>query len=114
MLAKQHRLVKQKDFEKVFKQGRAFYSKLLGVKIIINQREFNRFGIVVSTKVSKKATERNKLKRQIRQAARELLKNLKSGFDIVIIVLPGFLNSEYKIVKGELEIIFKKLKFFKL
>ena len=113
MLAKQHRLVKQKDFEKVFKQGRSYYTKLLGVKILANQLPANRFVIVISTKISKKATERNKLKRQIRQAARELDQELKSGFEIVIMVLPGFLNSEYKIVKGELEIIFRKLRLFK-
>ena len=113
MLAKRHRLVKQKDFERVFKQGRSYYTKSLGVKILANQLKFNRFGIVISSKVSKKATERNRLKRQIRQAARELDKKLKPGFDLVIMALPGFLDQEYKIVAGELERIFTKLKIFK-
>lgn len=114
MLAKQHRLVKQKDFEKVFKRGKAYYTKFLGAKILASQPELNRFGIVISTKVSKKATERNKLKRQIRQAIRELDKKLKSGFDIVIMALPGFLNQDYQAIKGGLERILKGLKIFKL
>lgn len=113
MLARQHRLVKQKDFERIFKQGKSYYTKLLGAKTLGSQLEFNRFGIVISTKVSKKATERNKLKRQIRQALRELDKNLKSGFDLVIMALPGFLNQEYKTVRDELGKIFKGLKLFK-
>lgn len=113
MLARPQRLVKEKDFEKVFKQGRAYYTKLLGMKVLNSQFEFNRFGIVVSTKISKKATERNRLKRQIRQAARELDKELKPGFDLVILALPGFLNQEYRIVKKELEKIFKGLGLFK-
>ena len=113
MLAKQHRLVKQKDFEKVFKRARSYYTKRLGVKALLNQLPSNRFGIVISTKISKKATERNRLKRQIRQAARELNKELKLGFDIVIMALPGFINQEYEIVKEELERIFAKLRIFK-
>jgi len=113
MLAKQNRLVKEKDFEKVFKQGRAFYTKLLGVKISAAQSELNRFGVVISTKISKKATERNKLKRRIRQAVRELDKELKSGFDLVIMALPALLGQDYKAIKDELEKIFTKLKLFK-
>lgn len=113
MLAKQHRLVKQKDFEKVFKQGRAYYTKLFGTKTLANQLEFNRFGIVISTKVSKKATERNRLKRQVRQAVRDLDKNLKSGLDLVIIVLPAILTQEDNTVEDELKKIFIKLNLFK-
>ena len=113
MLAKQNRLTKQKDFEKIFKQARSFYSKRLGVKAQVNQSALNRFGIIISTKISKKATERNRLKRQIRQAARELNKELKPGFDLVIMALPGFINQEYVIVKEEMEKIFLKLRLFK-
>ncbi|KKR91917.1 MAG: Ribonuclease P protein component [Parcubacteria group bacterium GW2011_GWC2_42_12] len=113
MLVKSHRLVKQKDFEKVFKQGRPYYTKFLGAMILANQLDFNRFGIVISSKVSKKATERNKLKRRIKQAIRGLDKKLKSGLDLAIMARPCFINQEYKIVAGELERIFTKLKIFK-
>lgn len=113
MLARQHRLTKEKDFEKIFKQGKAYYTKLLGVKILASQFRFNRFGIIISSKVSKKATERNRLKRRIRQAVRELDKKLKSGFDLAVIASPGFLKQDYEIIKGELEKIFRELKLFK-
>lgn len=113
MLAKRHRLVKQRDFAKIFKQGRSCYTKSLGVKILASQPGLNRFGIVISSKVSKKAIVRNRLKRQIRRAVRELDKELKSGFDLVIMALPGFLDQKYKIVVSELEKIFTKLKIFK-
>ena len=113
MLAKPQRLVKQKDFEKIFKRGKSYYTKLIGVKILAGQSGFNRFGIVISTKVSKKATERNKLKRRIRQALRELDKKLKPGFDLVVVALPGFLNQGYEIIEEELEKIFKGLKLLR-
>lgn len=113
MLAKPRRLVRKKDFEKIFKRGGGFYTKLFGIKILANQKEFNRFGIIVSAKVSKKATDRNKLKRQIRKIIEELYGNMFMGFDSVIMALPGLLNRDYKTIKSELEGIFIKLKFFK-
>ncbi len=112
MLAKQYRLSKEKDFEKVFKRGRANYTGQIGVKTIANQFRHNRFGIIVSAKVSKKATERNRIKRRIRQALRQLDKKLIGGYDVVIIALPGLLNLDYQAVKGGLERVFIKLKLF--
>lgn len=113
MLAKPHRLVKQKDFEKIFKHGRAHYARSIGIKILANQLERNRFGIIVSAKVSKKAVERNKLKRQIRQALKELDAKLIAGLDAAIIALPGLLNQDYAAIKSELEQGFIRLKLLK-
>lgn len=113
MLALQHRLTKKKDFEKIFKQGRAYYTKLLGIKILFNQTELSRFAVVVSAKVSKSSVKRNRLKRQIRQALRELSWEIISGFDLIIMALPGLLGKDYLVIKGELEKIFIKLKLFR-
>jgi ribonuclease P protein component len=113
MLAKSRRLVKERDFENIFKVGQSYYTKLFGVKTINNQKNSNRFGIIVSAKVSKKATERNKLKRQIRQIIEEFEKKMVMGFDTVIIALPSSLNYGYKTITGELEKIFIKLRLFK-
>lgn len=113
MLARQRRLVREKDFEKIFRQGKAYYTKLLGVKALASQAIFNRYGLVVSAKVSKKASDRNRLKRQLRAAVRGLDKKLISGLDLVIMVLPGLLKQDYKTIKSELERIFVKLKLFK-
>lgn len=113
MLAKQHRLIKEKDFKKIFKLGKAYYTKLLGVKTLASQFRFNRFGIIVSSKISKKATKRNRLKRQIRQALGELDKKLIVGLDLAVIALPGLLDQDYKIIRSELGRILVKLKLFK-
>ncbi|MBI2459511.1 MAG: ribonuclease P protein component [Parcubacteria group bacterium] len=113
MLAKQNRLVKKKDFEKIFKQGKFFYSKIFFIKILANELEVNRYGIVISTKVSKKSVERNKLKRQFRAAIREFDEKFILGLDLVIIVLPAALGQKYKFIKNELEKILLKLRLFK-
>lgn len=113
MLAKQNRLVKQKDFEKIFQQGRSYYSKLLGIKAMANEQRTNRYGIIISTKVSKKSTERNKLKRQIRHVIKRLDSELAQGMDITVIALPAVLGQSYNTVNSELERILIKLKLLK-
>jgi len=113
MLAKPQRLARDKDFKKVFEQGRSCYSKRLGVKVINNQRPKNRYGIIISAKVSKKAVERNRLKRQISQILKGLDKSLAPGFDLAVVVLPAMPGQEFKAVKNELEKILEKLKLFR-
>ena len=113
MLAKRLRLVKEKDFKKIFKLGKVFYSEIFCIKILANGLDVNRYGIVISTKVSKKAVERNKLKRWFRAAIKEFDKKLAIGFDLVIIASPTALSREYKFIKSELDKVWLKLKLFK-
>ena len=113
MLARRLRLVKEKDFKKIFKFGKASYVKIFRIKVLANELEVNRYGIVISTKVSKKAVERNKLKRQIRAVIKEFDKKLNTGFDLVITVSPAAKNQEYEFIKSELEQVFFTLKLFK-
>lgn len=109
MLVKQSRLAKEKDFKKIFKLGKSFYAKIFLVKILANDLEVNRYGIVISTKVSKKSVERNKLKRQFRAVIREFDKKLAVGFDLVIIVSPAALGQEYEFIKSELRKVLFRL-----
>ena len=113
MMAKQSRLVKEKDFQKIFKRGKSSYCQIFSIKILANELKANRYGIVISTKVSKKAVERNKLKRQFREALKWFDKKLINGFDLVVVVFPAALNQEYKFIKSELEKILFILKLFK-
>lgn len=112
MPAKQNRLVKEKDFKKIFKQGKSFYAKNFQVKVLVNKLEINRYGIVISNKVSKKSVKRNKLKRQFRATINEFDKELIKGIDLVIIVFPAALSQEYKFIKSELKKNLFALKLF--
>lgn len=113
MLAKKSRLTKDKDFDHAFNNGKASYDKLLGIKIVSNNLAYNRFGILVSNKVSQKAVERNKIKRQIREIIRLNLNKLKQGYDCVVITSRLILNKEYSDIKNSLTNNFKRLKLFK-
>jgi ribonuclease P protein component len=109
MLPRKHCLKKKKDFEQVFKKGRALRKDLLSVKFIKTKQEHSRIGIIVSKKVSNKATERNIIKRRVRAAMKELLNKIKEPLDIVIIVHPqASEKTNFLQIKNILEEIFSK------
>lgn len=88
MLKKQNRISKNKDFDRAFKAGRSFYGKIISLRAVINNLEEDRFGIIISSKVSKKAVERNRLRRIIREEIKKILLNTSTGQDFIIIVRP--------------------------
>jgi len=85
MLPAINRLKKKKDFERVFKQGRGLKEAFLSLKSTKNGLASTRFGFVVGQKVSHKAVVRNRVKRKLRDLAKQKIKDVKSGFDIVIV-----------------------------
>ncbi len=86
MLAKINRLAKDQDVKRVFRQGRDFFNPNFTVKYLANATSL-RFAIVVSIKVFKKATKRNRLKRIIREFLKASLKKFQLG-DYVVVAKP--------------------------
>ena len=88
MLPRINRIKKKKEFELIFKNSKSFKNSLFIFKVAKNVLEFNRFGFVVSQKVSKKAVTRNKVRRRLAEAVRNETKGIKGGMDVVLIALP--------------------------
>lgn len=99
MLPKINRIKKKKDFETIFRNSKSFKNNLFIFKIIKNNLGFNRFGFVVSQKVSKKATIRNKIRRRLAEILKAEARNTKIGTDMVFIVLPGIEKKEFFEIK---------------
>lgn len=106
MLPQAHRLKASRDFDTAYKKGshrKGRYGKL--VCLDRGDKDPTRVGIVVSAKTGN-AVVRNKTKRVIREAFREHLADMKSGFDITYIVWdPAFSFNEIsgevmKLMKG--------------
>ena len=102
------RLSKKKDIDNVFKKGKSFYNNIIGIKIIKNNEQIIRTGVIVSNKVSKKAVERNLYKRRIRAIDRETNKN--DSFDILYIALPPIKEADFNEIKESILGGLKKLK----
>lgn len=111
MLHKENRLTRKRDFEILFKEGRFVPGTLTTMKYWKVQPEKYpkrgystddlKIGFIVSTKFSKKAVERNRAKRQMREVVRLLIKDAKipRGYMVAIMVKNELLGKEY----GEIE-----------
>lgn len=62
---------------------------------------------------SKKATERNRIKRRIREVIGSELGKLKTGFDVIIISLPAIKDAGYQEIEKSIIKHFKKLGLYK-
>jgi ribonuclease P protein component len=112
MLAKVYRLNKKNDFKNIYKKGFSFSSNLFNLKKIANRENINRFGIVVSLKNAKNATQRNKLRRQINEIIRENLQQIKTGHDLLIISKKSTKQYGFIEIKENLLALFKKAKIY--
>jgi len=63
----------------------------------------SRIGISISQKVSKRAVVRNRIKRQIKAAFRQLLPRIAPGWWLVVVVNPNAVQCEYEQFLRELE-----------
>lgn len=86
MLSREKRLVKENDFQRVYQKGRRAHTESYNLNFLPNRGRTTRIGIVVGKKFSKKATERNRAKRVVREVMREAYDKMKPGYDIVIFV----------------------------
>lgn len=89
MLPKINRIKNKKDFDKAFKNSKSLKDKFIIFKASKNKLDLVRFGFVISQKVSKKATVRNKIRRRLANITKKEKATIKSGTDIVLIGLPG-------------------------
>jgi len=96
-LPKENRLKSRHDFRAVFRLGTRCHGSLLTLRALkpLATSEDNviplqsvQIGITISTKVSKRAVVRNRLKRRIAAALYQLLPKLSPGWRLVVIVQP--------------------------
>lgn len=112
MLQKKHRLNKSKDIQNTSARGRSFFSPNFVIKFRPDPDIVTRVAIVVSNYVSKKAVDRNRVKRLIREAIRLNLAKLKTG-DYVIIVRPKAKLADDNLAKIGLLELLRSLKLLK-
>ena len=95
MFSKSQRITKKKDFDLIFKKGKVFYSPFFTIRILKNDLNTQRFTVLVSKKVSKKAVDRNKIKRILREAIKKNQKIFPSNSDSVLYTQPKAIKLSY-------------------
>jgi len=121
MLPKTNRLQKKSEIEKVLKEGKGgrFKEGFLILKLRKNNLEKSRFSFIISQRVSKKASFRNKIRRRLSEIVRLKLKKIKEGrhpptesqgMDVVLIALPGLETKDFWEIEEGLNRLFSKAK----
>lgn len=96
MLPKINCLKADRDFKKVFSEGKTSEGNLIKIRFLKNFKKHSRFGFIISNTFESKAVSRNLIKRRLRAAVYFLLKNIKPGFDIIIWPKAALKKSTYQ------------------
>ncbi len=108
MLSKQYRVKKFKDFQKLFDDGNFKSANSFYIKFIENEEEITKVSVVVPKKVAKLAVTRNRIKRQLSEIVRLNYKELKAGYNIIVICKDTVLTKKYKELNDEWLDLIKK------
>lgn len=90
-------------FKKVIKKGKYVGQNTLVIYIFKNDSKINKLGICVSKKHGNSVV-RNRLKRWVREAYKEIESSIDKGYDIIVLYKKNIIFEElnYSIVKEEL------------
>lgn len=109
MLPKSKRLSTE-TFKKIIEKGQSFHGPFLIIRAYKTAKQ-SHFGISVPKKVSKLASSRNKIKRQIYSIISKL--NIKEGFEVIVIAKTGLEKLNFDNIRDEVEKIFVKSSLLK-
>lgn len=109
MLTRTRRIAKEKDFNTILGRGRFVATPFFLLKYTNNDLAYDRYGFVVSKKVSKKATERNKAKRRLRAIAQKNPYTAAHGRDMVFVVKKEIVHAPFNAIQEAALAAFKKI-----
>ncbi len=110
MLPKKNRLKKRKEFQLVFERGKFFESNFLKIKLKPDFEQGKKVAVVAPVKVFRKAVERNKIKRKLREAVRPLLKEIPEKTAFILIAKKELSDKSVEQIKKDIKefLIIKK------
>jgi len=109
MLKKQNRLARITKT----KENKLFTSPLFNVRISNNKENKTRFAFIVSKKIDKRAVIRNQTKRVLRSVVEEIIENLQTGKDVIIIAKKALVPKQKEEVIEQLNNILGKAEVLK-
>lgn len=89
MVARDLRLRRGSDIDRVRSRGRSWTSRLLVLAVLPNELDHNRYGFAVGKRVGG-SVERNRAKRLMREAIRVRHPEIEQGHDVLLIARNSF------------------------
>ncbi len=108
MYTAKHRLRKETDISKVLRSKKGVFDSACGIKYVANGLDHARFAVVVGTKVSKNAVDRNRARRQYQEILRLHPELLSLPYDILCMVQKPALTLNYDAKQQRLLAVFAK------
>lgn len=95
-LTRDERLRRQKEIDEVYKRGRRWSARHFRIHVRENRLEISRFTVSVPVRVCRKAVERSRWKRLLRESFRLNKAAIGPGLDIVAVPMttPGELKRQ--------------------
>lgn len=101
-MQRQFRLTRSTDFKRVRRDGKSYAHPLIVLIALENQLSTTRVGVAAGKRVGN-AVVRNRAKRLMRAAARELHPAIPSGWDLIIIARTPIIQSKTPQVRDALQ-----------
>lgn len=108
MLKKINRIGSRKEFLEIKNKGVMNYSPIFGWLILEKDDDLKKIGFVISKKISKRAVDRNKIKRRLAESIKKYLNDFNKGTRIVFLVKKEILNKNIKEIEEEIKKCLKK------
>lgn len=112
MLEKKHRLTKRKEFNYIFKKGKAFSTKLFVLNYSPTKLPTFKVGFSVSKKIGN-AVVRNKVKRRMREALRSMQEEVNSQHNYIFVARKGIELATFEEIKNSIYFSLEKSRLLK-
>lgn len=113
MLARKFMLKDRSDFDLIKKKGKSLNSESFILRYYYDKNApVSKFGFIVTTKVSKKASLRNKAKRALSEGVRRSIFAVKKGYLCLIIAKPVIIKKYTPEIMKEIDETLKKANLF--
>lgn len=97
-MQRRFRLRDSRDFDRLKREGRTFSNRGLALSVMPNGLDCNRYGFVAGKRLGN-AVARNRVKRRLREAVRELHPRLKPGWDMVFVARTALVGESFAAIR---------------
>lgn len=106
-MQRQFRLTRSTEFKRVRRDGQSYAHPLIVLIVSENQLSITQVGVAAGKRVGN-AVIRNRAKRLMRAAARELHPKIKFGYDIIIVARKPIIQTKMPQVRDALHILLQR------
>jgi ribonuclease P protein component len=109
VLKKINRIKKRKEFEAIRIEGKIYQSPLFGLVVKKDEGKDKKFGMIVSKKISKRAVDRNKIRRRLAEVIRKNLSNIPEGVSGIVLAKRKLMEVGIEDIEKEFLIIVRQI-----